>query len=114
MTLTNNNTYGSGTVINAGILQVGAGGASGTLGFGPVTDNAKLIINRTGTLALGTVTGSGSLTSLSNATVTLRGAKAVSRRCGSGSRNFWCGLVRLYRFAECGGNLTIASNVTRC
>ena len=43
--LTGANTYDA-TNINSGILQVGNGGATGTLGTGAVTDNANLVINR--------------------------------------------------------------------
>src|SRR5205814_5535856 len=40
--LTNDNTYSGGTTISAGTLQVGAGGATGSLGAGNVTDNGTL------------------------------------------------------------------------
>ena len=73
LTLTANNTYAGGTVINAGALQVGNGGATGTIGFGPVTLNSTLIVNRTGTLVVGTVTGAGALVKRGSGTVTLTG-----------------------------------------
>ena len=40
LTLTSNNTYSGGTTINTGILQMGAGGTTGTLGSGAVNINA--------------------------------------------------------------------------
>jgi autotransporter-associated beta strand protein len=46
LTLTGNNTYASGTIINSGAVQVGNGGTTGTIGFGPVTDHSLLIFNR--------------------------------------------------------------------
>ena len=46
VTLTGANTYSGGTVISAGTVSVDNGGASGTLGSGPITNNATLIFNR--------------------------------------------------------------------
>jgi fibronectin-binding autotransporter adhesin len=46
--LTADNSYAGGTTINAGILQVGNGGASGSVGTGPVLDDAALVFNRSG------------------------------------------------------------------
>ncbi len=44
--LSGNNTYGHGTVISQGILQVGNGGTTGSLGTPtPVTNNASLVFN---------------------------------------------------------------------
>ena len=44
--LAGNNSYGGGTTIGEGTLQVGEGGASGTLGSGTVTGSGYLIFNR--------------------------------------------------------------------
>ncbi|MBL9130850.1 MAG: autotransporter-associated beta strand repeat-containing protein, partial [Verrucomicrobiaceae bacterium] len=44
--LTGPNTYSGGTVISAGILQIGNGGTAGVLGTGAVTNNASLVFNR--------------------------------------------------------------------
>jgi autotransporter-associated beta strand protein len=66
--LTNTNTYGA-TQILAGVLQIGNGGNSGTLGAGSgsITNNAQLIFNRANGSGLaltisGVISGSGSLT----------------------------------------------------
>jgi autotransporter-associated beta strand protein len=112
MTLTGNNTYGSGTVIGAGILQVGAGGSSGSLGFGNVTDNSGLVFNRTGTLAVGTVTGTGAITNMGTGTVTLRGASSIG-----GDLNLWAGTFGAAPAGQIGsltvgGTLTVSSGVT--
>src|SRR5262249_18024915 len=50
--LTGNNTYTGTTTINGGILQIGNGGTSGTLGGGDVTDNATLTFKRSDTLTV--------------------------------------------------------------
>ena len=51
--LTGNNNYPAGTTIDAGLtLQVGAGGTSGSIGDGPVTDGGVLVFNLSSTVAL--------------------------------------------------------------
>ena len=48
--LTSDNSYSGGTTINAGTLQVGNGGATGSVGTGPVLDDGALVFNRSGTV----------------------------------------------------------------
>lgn len=56
-----NNTYTGPTTITAGSLQVGNGGAAGSLGSGAVTNDGTLIFNHTGSFAVGNIkTGPGS------------------------------------------------------
>ena len=77
VTLTGNNTYGGGTVVNAGALVIGNGGSSGTVGFGPVALNsgAPLVINRSGSLTIsGNISGAADVLINGGATVTLNGA----------------------------------------
>lgn len=62
LTLGANNTYSGGTVVSNGVLQVGGGGATGTLGSGSVVNQGGIVFNRTGTLTLGAVSGTGSVT----------------------------------------------------
>ena len=45
-TLSGNNNYGGSTTVNAGTLQIGAGGTTGSLGGGWVTVAGTLIFNR--------------------------------------------------------------------
>ena len=62
LTLSGTNTYTGLTVIQAGTLQIGSGGAGGTLGSGNVTNNASLIFNRNADTTISNViTGSGSV-----------------------------------------------------
>jgi autotransporter-associated beta strand protein/T5SS/PEP-CTERM-associated repeat protein len=44
--LTGLNTYSGVSVINAGTLQIGNGGTSGTIGTGDITNNSRLVVNR--------------------------------------------------------------------
>jgi fibronectin-binding autotransporter adhesin len=71
--LTGTNSYSGVTTINGGVLQIGAGGATGSPGTGSVVDDASLVFNRTGTLTVGTVTGSGSLDNEGSGTLILPG-----------------------------------------
>lgn len=71
--LAGNNFYVGTTNIAAGTtLQIGNGGATGTLGAGAITANGALIFNRSGALTVGNaISGSGSLTQNGAGTLTL-------------------------------------------
>ncbi|MET0544350.1 MAG: autotransporter domain-containing protein [Variovorax sp.] len=70
-TLTAANTYGGGTTIAAGTLQLGNGGTTGSI-VGNVVDNGVLAINRSDAVALaGTISGTGSLEQRGAGTTTL-------------------------------------------
>jgi autotransporter-associated beta strand protein len=72
LTLTGTNTYGSGTTINSGTVQVGNGGNRGTIGTGPVTDNGILVWNRSDAVSFGRViSGTGSLVKTGAGVLTL-------------------------------------------
>ena len=72
VTLTGTNTYGGGTVITAGTVQVGNGGTSGTIGTGPVTDDGMLVWNRSDDVTFeGVISGMGSLVKTGSGTLTL-------------------------------------------
>ncbi len=76
LTLTGNNTYGGGTVVNSGALVIGNGGASGSVGFGPVGLNSgnPLVINRSGSFTIwDNINGAADLILKGGATVTLNG-----------------------------------------
>jgi outer membrane autotransporter protein len=71
--LTAANSYIGGTTINAGTLQLGNGGTSGSI-VGNVTDNGALVVNRSGTITLpGVISGTGSLSQIGPGTTILTG-----------------------------------------
>ena len=76
VTLLANNTYaGPTTISSGGTLQVGTGGAAGSLGTGAITNDGTLIYNKSGTLTVGSIKSGpaigGALTFSGSATVTL-------------------------------------------
>lgn len=73
------NTFIGPTTIQSGILQIGNAGARGSLGNGPVTNAAALIVNRTGTINFNNfLVGSGSLTNLATNSITISGTNLLS------------------------------------
>jgi autotransporter-associated beta strand protein len=76
LTLAAINTYSGATIISAGALQIGAGGAAGSLGGSAVADNSALIVDRSDSFALSnTVSGTGTFASIGSGTVILSGTK---------------------------------------
>lgn len=58
-----NNSYAGPTAISAGTLQIGKGGATGTLGSGDVVNNGTLQFSRAGTIEVAnSISGTGSIT----------------------------------------------------
>ena len=53
------NSYTGPTVIQAGVLQVGTGTATGSLGGGPVTNQGGLVFATTAGGTIGYITGTG-------------------------------------------------------
>jgi autotransporter-associated beta strand protein len=78
-TLTGSNTYSGTTTISGGILQIGAGGTSGSLASATIVNNATLAFNRADDLTYaGNISGTGSLTKLGEGALTLTGANTYS------------------------------------
>ena len=65
LVLSGSNTFSGGTTINSGTLQIGAGGATGTPGTGPITDYYTLAVSRSDayTFPVG-ISGAGQLVQL--------------------------------------------------
>lgn len=74
-----NNTYAGGTTINGGTLQVGNDDTLGTLGSGPVTNNAALVFDRTDSVtASNNISGSGTLTYAGSGSLYLSGSNSYN------------------------------------
>jgi fibronectin-binding autotransporter adhesin len=72
--LTGANAYTGATTITAGMLTIGDGGATGTLGSGNVVNNATLQINRNNAVTLANaISGTGALRQVGLGTTTLTG-----------------------------------------
>ena len=69
LTLTGSNTYGGGTTISAGTLQVGNGGSGASIGgTSGVFDNASLVFNHGDAVMFSpSISGTGSLTQIGRA-----------------------------------------------
>ena len=85
LTLNAANTYTGATVISAGALQIGSSGTTGSLSTSSaITNNAKLIFNRTNSVIQGTdfsgsaISGTGSITMAGSGTLTLNTANTYS------------------------------------
>jgi autotransporter-associated beta strand protein len=71
--------YGGSTTINAGTLQIGNAGSTGSLGTGSVTNDAALIFNRNNSMTVSnSISGTGSVTQLGSGTTTLTASSSYS------------------------------------
>ena len=76
--LSGTNTFTGGTTISSGTLQVGAGGATGSLA-GAITNNAALVFNHNGAItADNLISGTGSVTKQGAGILTLSGANTFT------------------------------------
>jgi autotransporter-associated beta strand protein len=74
LTFAGNNSYSGGTIISNGVLQVGNGGTSGTLGSGAIINLSSLVFNRSNAITVGDpISGTGSLTMTGGGVLTLNG-----------------------------------------
>jgi autotransporter-associated beta strand protein len=77
--LTANAAYTGTTAIGAGTLQLGNGGATGTLSSSsPIVNNGSLVINHTSTQTLAAISGTGSVTMSGTNTLTLNSGNTYS------------------------------------
>ncbi|HZF82796.1 MAG TPA: autotransporter domain-containing protein [Burkholderiaceae bacterium] len=78
LVLTGANTYTGGTTVSGGTLQLGDGGASGSI-TGDVTNNAKLAFDRSDASTFaGTISGTGQVVQAGSGSTTLSGANTYS------------------------------------
>jgi fibronectin-binding autotransporter adhesin len=76
----NSNTYTGPTVLTSGAISVGDGGADGSLGTGPVTDDDTLIFNsaRTDLVISANISGFGNINQVGSGVTTLTGSNSYS------------------------------------
>ncbi|MCW6528634.1 autotransporter-associated beta strand repeat-containing protein [Sphingomonas sp. MMSM20] len=119
LTLTANNSYAGLTTISGGTLQIGNGGATGSIA-GNVLNNSALVFNRSGTLTMGgTIIGGGSVTQSGAGTTILTGANSYAGMTAvnagtllvNGNQAGATGLTSVAAGATLGGNGTIGGNV---
>ena len=95
--LTGDNSYSGSTTISAGTLQLGNGGATGSI-IGNVTDNGTLAFDRSDSVTFtGSISGTGAVTQNGTGTVTLTAANAYS-----GGTNFNAGILAVASDANLG------------
>ncbi|KFC72719.1 Outer membrane autotransporter barrel domain-containing protein [Bosea sp. LC85] len=116
-------TYSGGTVIEAGILQVGSGGAQGSLGTGDIANAGALVIDKNNAITIsGAISGAGSfettggtggtgVTKLSGAS-TYTGATTVSGGTLEVSGSLGNTAVSVQSGATLAGGSSIAGAVT--
>ena len=101
--IANNNTYTGQTDIQAGTLQVGDGGTTGSLGTGPINIGSTLAFNRSDSITVNSALGgAGGVTQSGNGTLTL----AVDNTF-QGNLTANAGTVRLNTAASGGGGTII-------
>jgi autotransporter-associated beta strand protein len=109
LVLTGANTYLGNTVISGGVLQIGDGGITGTLGAGDVTNNASLVFDRGDALTVASlISGTGGVTQQGAGALTLTRANTYS-----GGTTLAEGTLRVGHDSALGtGALTIGAGTT--
>ncbi len=114
--LTGTNSYAGVTTITTGVLQIGNGGTTGTLGSANVVNNATLNFNRSNPLAVANViSGTGAVnqngtgtTTLSATNQTYTGATTVN----AGTLELTGGVNSMYSSGVTAGQVTVNSGGT--
>jgi fibronectin-binding autotransporter adhesin len=113
------NTYAGGTTISTGTLQLGNGGASGSIS-GDVTNNGTLAFDRSDTFSLaGVISGSGAVNQIGGGTTILTGTNTYSGATNvqagsllvSGNQSGATGPTSVSSGAALGGTGTIGGDV---
>lgn len=101
--VTGANTYSGTTTITSGTLQVGDGGATGTLGTGAVTNNGILSFNRSDAITVANaINGTGALQQSGAGTTTLTGASGYT-----GATNINAGTLNFTNLSNLGAGTAI-------
>ncbi len=111
-----NASVGGGLAIHGGVYQVGNNTATGNLPLGTIANQASLVFNRTGTLAVtNVITGSGSLTNNGSGDIQLSGASDYT-----GATHFNAGTITMLAASAlgnggalnfAGGKLAVADGI---
>ena len=112
LTLNTNNTYTGTTTVFAGMLQVGSGGTTGSLGTGSVNNSGTLAFNRSdATTVANAISGTGAITKSGNGVLTLSGINTYG-----GTTTINAGTVKVTNSNSLGtlpgGIVTIVSGAT--
>lgn len=104
--LGDNNSFTGTTTITTGTLQIGAGTTSGTLGVGPVTNNAMLVIYRSDTVTIANdISGTGSFAQAGAGTTALTGTNTYT-----GGTSATAGTLVVSQAASLGGSGALSAS----
>ena len=107
------NSYTGPTLISGGLLQIGAGGTTGTLGLGNVTNNASLMFRRSDTYTVSSmITGTGTVYLVGNGTFTPGASFNLppAGRLALGETNGTVGNLDLGSVSEQVGSLVVSNH----
>ncbi|MBZ9810849.1 MULTISPECIES: autotransporter-associated beta strand repeat-containing protein, partial [unclassified Mesorhizobium] len=121
LTLTGNHSFGSGTTISGGTLQVGNGATAGSLTTPTIANNGTLAFNLNNNYAFdGAISGTGSVNKLGTGITTLTGTNAYSGTTNlnagtlliNGNQSAATGQTNVASGATLGGSGIIGGSVT--
>ena len=112
LTLSGNNSYTGGTTISGGVLQVGAGGTTGSI-VGNVVNNATLAFNRSdASTHSGFISGTGNIQNAGTGTTTLTGQTFFTNGLGATAGRLIAGSTASVNGFSTTGSLAAASGAT--
>ena len=95
LVLAANETYSGPTTVNGGVLQLGAGGTTGSVA-GAIADNATLAFDRSDTdVYAGVITGAGVVNQIGSGIVSLTGSNSASAGQFTGTANVNAGVLAI-------------------
>ncbi|MCG7509059.1 autotransporter domain-containing protein [Mesorhizobium retamae] len=109
LVLTGDNTFAGATTINAGTVQLGDGGGTGSVA-GDIVNNSALIVDRSGEATLaGVISGTGTVTKTGTGTLILSGSNTTGSQY-SGTTTVSQGILRVEgTFGDTAGNAAVVN-----